>query len=157
MPRLFGIAGLPESSLFRVVLQLLPRPANLLLRGAHEGGLSAIFSLPHSRIGQGTDYGMVSRDVQGLAVHVSPRAAGAAPRLTRRGFLIGALAAFAAGGLSVITARTAAACDCGVGYSVGWICAWSGWGYDWFSVTDYFDSSTYAYCGQLWIDTGVPC
>ncbi len=100
---------------------------------------------------------MVTADIPGLAVHVSARAAGPAPRLTRRGFLMGALAAFAAGGFSVITSRAAAACDYGVGYSVGWICAWNGWSYDWFSITDYFDSWTYQYCGELWIDTGVPC
>jgi len=100
---------------------------------------------------------MVSGDVQGLAVHGRLKTAGAALPLTRRGFLIGALAAFAAGGLSVVTARLVAACDYGVGYSVGWICAWTGWGYDWFSITDYFDSSTQEFCGELWIDTGVPC
>lgn len=79
------------------------------------------------------------------------------PGLTRRRFLLAGLALSAAAAVPGLAAKVALACDSGNCYQVGWTCAWTGWGYRWMSMTDCFDSVTGDFCGEYWIDTGVPC
>ena len=81
----------------------------------------------------------------------------ASRRLTRRGFLLAGAASVLATAIPGLAPRVVHACDYGSCFQTGWICAWTGWGYDWMSITDCYDSTTGQFCGEFWLDTGVPC